>query len=51
MFATLVVRVTYILLFVLHREIREINVSQKFHVIRYEKHGETLFEPSLKLCY
>jgi len=31
MFATLIVRVT----FFLNREIREFNVSRKFHVVRY----------------
>ena len=33
MFATLIVRVTLISRFVLYREIREINVSRKLHVI------------------
>ena len=33
MLATLIVRVTLISRFVLHRETREINVSRKFHVI------------------
>ena len=35
MFATLIVRVTLISRFVLCREIREISVSLKLHVIKY----------------
>ncbi len=35
MFATLIVRVTLISRFFKNREIREINLSRKFHVITY----------------
>ena len=49
-FATLIVRVTLISLFFLQREIREIVVSRKFHVIRQQIVDRASMQVALRIC-